>query len=233
MIAFFRPLVMVCLILQAGALAAVADSLVESAPGPRELVWQPKAGDVIHFDVQRNGTDFGSHIVSFEAGAPGQMRAIVDVDLKAGIGPITLYRYALDVEEVWQDGYVQSVEGRVNKDGTRKSVFAQRRGSALSVEGTDFRGELPGDIIPASHWNIAQMQADSILSTESGEVLDITVSALGREQVGAGGTVVDARKFLMDSDIDVTLWYDDQARWVKLAFEARGQNIEYVLRKLY
>jgi hypothetical protein len=37
----------------------------------------------------------------------------------------------------------------------------------------------------------------------------------------------------MVSDIDVDGWYDDQGRWVKLAFEARGQQIEYVLSEMY
>ncbi|MEM9180281.1 MAG: DUF6134 family protein [Pseudomonadota bacterium] len=37
----------------------------------------------------------------------------------------------------------------------------------------------------------------------------------------------------MKSDLTVDLWYDAQSRWVKLAFQVRGQDIEYVLNELY
>ncbi len=200
---------------------------------PREFIWQPEPGDEIYFDVSRNGSQFGQHIVRFEADEAGDITAVVDVDLRAGLGPITLFRYALDVRETWRDGYVLSVEGKVNNDGERESVTARRNGEQLEVEGTEFSGELPLSVIPASHWNIWQTQADRILSTESGEVIKVDVKPLGREMIEAGGETIEARKFLMDSDIDVTLWYDDQDRWVKLAFKARGQDIEYVLRDLY
>ena len=47
------------------------------------------------------------------------------------------------------------------------------------------------------------------------------------------GETVEANKFLLDSDIDVTLWYDDAGRWLKLSFSARGQDIDYVLETPY
>lgn len=218
-----------------GAHAAHGDT-VESPSAevePRDFAWQPEPGDTIHFDVYRQGSDFGTHIVRFEENAAGQLEAVIDVDLRAGLGPITLFRYRLDARETWQDGYIHAVEGEVNDDGARKSVTARRDGARLEVDGTAFEGELPASIIPASHWNIWQTETDRILSTESGEVIEVDVQPLGRETVMAGGEPVEARKFLMDSDIDVTLWYDDQDRWVKLAFEARGQEIDYVLRESY
>ena len=55
----------------------------------------------------------------------------------------------------------------------------------------------------------------------------------GQETIVAAGKEVEATRFLLDSDIDVTLWYDEAGRWLKLAFEARGQDIEYVLTKPY
>ena len=222
-------------LLSASLAPALGDTVPDAAGelSPRSFAWQPEPGDTIHFDVFRNGSEFGHHIVSFESDEAGDIAAVIDVDLRAGLGPITLFRYALDARETWRDGYVLAVEGKVNDDGDRKSVKARRDSGELDVDGTEFSGELPLTIIPASHWNIWQTEADRILSTESGKVIDVEVRALGRETIEAGGEQIEARKYLMDSDIDGTLWYDDQDRWVKLAFEARGQDIEYVLRDLY
>jgi hypothetical protein len=215
--------------------AAQADTGVTATPElpARDFAWQPSPGDAIIFDVLRKGSSFGTHSVRFQRDGEGRLTALVDVDLRAGLGPITLFRYQLDVRETWQDGYVHALEGSVNDDGERQTVSARRSGGQLLVDGTDFKGELPAGIIPASHWNIWQTDAGRLLSTESGELIDIDVRELGRETIIAGGREIEARKFLLDSDIDVTLWYDDQDRWVKLAFEARGQDIEYVLREPY
>lgn len=195
--------------------------------------WAPSAGDVIAFDVLRQGSQFGTHIVRFEEAGDDSLEVVVDVDLKAGLGPITLFRYQLDATETWKDGKLVALEGRVNDDGTRESVTAKAKDDTLEVDGDGFEGLIARPIIPASHWNIAQTQARQLLSSENGELIDVKVERLGREVIEAGGVQVEANKFLMDSDIDVTLWYDDGGRWLKLAFEARGQSIEYVLRDLY
>lgn len=195
--------------------------------------WQPAAGDVIRFNVLRQGQPFGTHTVQFETGAGGQLVARTDVALRAGLGPITLYRYDLEATETWQDGELQTVSGKVNDDGKKRSVTASRSGGALSVKGSDFTGRAPDGVIPASHWNYAQTQVRKLLSTEDGEILDVAVSRVGRETIRAGGRTIDANRYRLDSAVDVDLWYDDTGRWVKLAFEARGQSIEYVLDQLY
>lgn len=198
-----------------------------------EPAWQPEAGDVIRFDVLRQGKPFGSHTVTFGAGADGALIAKTKVSLKAGLGPVTLFRYELDASETLKNGKLVSVTGKVNDDGKKRSVTAKREGDVLSVDGSDFKGKAPGDIVAASHWNFAQTKASELLSTEDGEILKVKVTDLGSEQIEAGGKTITADHYRLDSALDVDLWYDDQGRWVKLAFEARGQQIEYVLASPY
>jgi len=195
--------------------------------------WTPEPGDVIEFDVLRKGKPFGSHSVTFGEDSDGRLTARTDVLLKAGLGPITVFKYELDATEVWQDGQLVSLNGEVNDDGKEGKVTATRTGSELDVDGTEFDGQVTASIIPSSHWNFAATQATELLSTEDGEILDVSVSEQGKETIIAAGEEVEATRYLLDSDIDVTLWYDEAGRWLKLAFEARGQNIEYVLAKPY
>lgn len=195
--------------------------------------WQPSDGDVISFNVLRNGGQFGSHVVRFDESGEGEITATIDVELRAGLGPITVFRYELDATETWRNGKLVSLRGAVNDDGNRGSVTAVRDGDQIAVDGTDYEGRVDGDIVTASHWNIAQIRASQILSTEDGEIINVAVTEQGRDSLTIGGQQVETTRYLMDSDIDVTLWYDDQGRWVKLAFEARGQSIEYVLEEMY
>jgi len=222
------------MILGAGALPVTADTSETAAALPaRGYVWTPEPGDVIAFDVLRNGSEFGTHIVRCEPTGQGEFAMVSDVDLRAGFGPLTLFRYQLDTREVWRDGYLVSLSGTTKDDGTRKTVSAERDGDVLRIDGSAFQGAVPAGIIPSSHWNVREARAERMLSTESGKLIDMQVRSLGRETLSVNGQEISARKYFLDADIDVTLWYDETGRWVKLAFSARGQDIEYVLRELY
>ncbi|MFN3312953.1 MAG: DUF6134 family protein, partial [Hyphomonas sp.] len=151
--------------LMGAALPASADN----APAPvKENGWAPSAGDEIRFNVLRQGNAFGSHVVRFEE-ADGGLVVKTDVSLRAGLGPITVFRYELNAQETWQNGELVAVTGRVNDDGKRGSVSASRQGGVLTVDGTAFKGEAPESAVPASHWNYAQTKTSQLLSTEDGE----------------------------------------------------------------
>lgn len=208
-------------------------TLADTADGTDAEIWRPADGDEIRFDVLRQGKPFGHHTVSFSRTDDGELDVSVDVELRAGLGPLTLFRYELDSSERWRDGELIEVTGEAREDGERESMQAEREGDQLRVQGDAFTGEVPASLLPASHWNVAQTRASQLISTENGELIEVQVRDLGRETILAGGQEIPTNKYLLDSDIDVTLWYDDAGRWVKLAFEARGQSIEYVLAELY
>ena len=209
---------------------ARADDNVPDLPAASQaLVWMPRDGDEIRFDVLRQGKPFGSHIVRFDVAENGMVTARTDVKLRAGFGPIPLYRYDLAATGRWKGGRLIELTGKVNKDGREGSVTARAHGDVIEVDGSGYRGTVPAATLPASHWNIAGTGATVLLSAENGQPLDVSVTRIGRETVTVAGQAVEANKYLLDSDIDVTLWYDDAGRWVKLAFTARGQQIDYVL----
>lgn len=212
---------------------ALADNAPVPQPPGLEQGWTPSPGDQIRFNVLRQGTQFGSHTVSFEKSTDGALVAKTDVSFRAGLGPFSFFRYTSSSSETWRNGELIEVEGSVNDDGKRGNVTARRENGALQVEGTAFTGAAPADAIPASHWNYAQMNANQLLSTEDGEIYDIEVRPQGRETIEAGGQTIEANRYRLLSNLDVDLWYDDTGRWVKLAFEARGHQIEYVLENLY
>ena len=147
--------------------------------------------------------------------------------------PCFAFRYRLDSVENWIDGKLVGLNGKSNTDGRKGEVSAETVDDQLVVDSTEFDGVLPLTTIPSSHWNRLQVYQDQMLSTETGEVLDIEVENLGADVVTVGGQDVETTHYRLTSDLTVDLWYDNQSRWVKLAFEVRGQDIEYVLKNLY
>jgi len=195
-------------------------------------VWEPDDGDVIAFEVFRKGDKFGTHKVSFDR-EDDRLIATTDVDLRVGAGPITFFSYRLDATEEWQGDQLVSVRGKLKDGGDRESVEAEKNGESIKVSGSRFEGDAPADILPSSHWRSEIVTADRILSTENGDLISINPKSAGEDTVTIDGETITATRYEIDSDVPYTIWYDEQGRWVKLEFTARGEKIEYRLASLY
>ena len=213
------------------AFSAHADETADQVSMPTP--WVATDGAVIDFTVLRKGKPFGRHMLTFDRDESGELTVTTDVDLRVKIGPITAFRYRLDSVENWVNGQLIGLNGTSNSDGRKGRVSAVQENGELAVESTKFDGVLPLTTIPSSHWNRMQVYQDQMLSTETGEVLEIDVEMIGDDVVMVAGEPVEATHYRLKSDLTVDLWYDAQSRWVKLAFKVRGQDIEYVLNELY
>ena len=209
--------------------AADASEPIEPNGQVESFPWRPADGEQLSFKVLRKGNDFGTHSISFSGDPDGELTVTSEVSLRAGLGPITAFRYTLEAQETWQDGVLVALSGKTNDNGDKLEVSAEKQGDALNISGTAYSGFAELGLLPSSHWHKGQVSASQILSTEDGELLDVSSELIGQETIKAAGRDIQADRYLLKSDIDLDLWYDTENRLVKLAFEARGQNIEYVL----
>lgn len=214
--------------LLAGALAVLVLLLV---PGAAAQAWQPRDGDKLVFDVFRDGSKFGSHVVSFRRNGDN-LTVDSDIELKVMLGPITLFHYVHDVSERWSAGHIVSIASRTLSDGKWKKLAVEAVESGLKVSGSAFNGVIPDGAIPSTHWNLSEMKQAAMLSTETGQMLPMTVTDRGMERVKIGTGTIDARRYDVRSQMAASFWYDAAGRWVKCAFEAKGSKVDYVLRKL-
>jgi hypothetical protein len=193
--------------------------------------WKPGDGDRFVFDVFRDGSRFGTHVVSFQQSGD-TLTVASDVELKVMLGPLTLFHYVHDVTERYSAGRLIAVAARTKRDGKWKQLTVSAAEGGFNVIGAAFKGLLSGVVIPSTHWNIAQMKQPTMFSTETGAMLPMTVTDMGLERVRVGEGTIEARRYLVKSEITASFWYDAAGRWVKCAFEAQGSKIDYVLREL-
>jgi hypothetical protein len=193
--------------------------------------WKPANGDRLVFDVFRDGSKFGTHIVSFSQ-TGDTLTVESDIDLKVALGPLTLFHYVHEATERYSAGRLVSVAARTKKDGKWKQLAASAVEGGLNVVGAAFRGLHTGAVIPSTHWNVEQMKQPAMFSTETGAMLPMKVTDMGVERVKTGEGTIEARRYLVKSEITASFWYDAAGRWVKCAFEAEGSQVDYVLRKL-
>src|SRR5689334_12915417 len=133
------------------ALAAL--SLLVSAPALAQPGWQPSDGEKLEFDVFRDGSAFGKHVVVFHK--TGETLTVdSDIELKVALGPLTLFHYVHDVTEKYSAGNLLSVASKTKKDSKWKTLAAEAVTGGLKVAGAAFKGIQSGVVIPSTHWNI-------------------------------------------------------------------------------
>lgn len=213
--------------LAVGALAAfvgLGAGLLSTAPEAQAA----RSPGRLEFQVTRNGEPFGAHTITVSE-QDGALVVRNSVSLRAGLGPVTVFRYQQSCTEAWRGGALESIDCSTLKDGRRTAVRGAREGEQLRITGLGGERTFPATIAPTSWWTRTAMRGGVLLDTETGQEMRVRVTRLGRETVTVGGRPIAADRYRVEGTLAVDLWYDDQGRWVRCAFTARGQRIEYQL----
>jgi hypothetical protein len=208
--------------------AALAAILFCVAPAVAEPTVAAEVPQNIEFRVLLDGDDVGHHRVAFSASGE-QIAADIESAFNVTMAGFTVFEFVQRSREVWQDGALQSVRASTTANDTTTTLVVDRVGDRLSIDGDKFKGEGPGTLIPASWWSPAILTQTQMLAL-SGEIVPISVANLGRETIDVAGAPLQTTRYAVKGRIEMNLWYDDQGKWVKSAFEIRGSQVEYVLQ---
>lgn len=205
-------------------LAGAAAPLLAAVPR------QPAAAgsDQIAFNIIRHGSVIGTHVLDFTPQGDG-MDIRIAVDIRVGLGPITLFRYRLQALEQWRGGATAYAEAATNDDGTKTTMRAERDERGLWVRASRLERYLaPPDARLATHWNMAELNGPWI-NPQDGRLLSPRVTPRGPERVPlADGQAISADRYSVSGDARLDLWYDEINRWAALSFEAHdGSTIRY------
>jgi hypothetical protein len=204
------------------ALAALAvlaaTSTANAAAGPGRL----------QFEVLRNGQPFGTHefVVT---NASGVARVEERARLAAKVGPLTVFRYEHDCTATWSNQALTTLGCSTLKDGKRTRISGERQGENFVVQGGRGARTIDAETPPTIFITLDLLDSGAFIDTETGQVRDVQVTRVGSETIEVAGQPVEAQRYRISSSLTMDLWYDSEGRWVKGAFTARGQNIEYRL----
>lgn len=165
----------------------------------------------LKFDIVRKGQSIGAHEVRFDT--QGSTLAVdVRTRIDVSILFVPVYSYDYQSREVWCADQLMSIRSTVNENGQKGETHAERPGYATN------------------HWNIAALDKDQLFNTLTGRHNRIEIATsqdqLWFDQIGGH---VPAQRFDVSGELQFTSWYDQQGRWLKLAFlDKRGTPIELI-----
>jgi hypothetical protein len=180
----------------------------------------------MHFRVLRNGNPIGEHFMQFKPSG-NDLTISIAASLLVTFAGITVFRYAVKAQEIWQNGVFQRIDSAVNFNGTPLEVHAERNANGYSVQGTRVQPYLaPSNLLPLTYWNKAMING-TILNIQTAHSYPVTVNSPGWDALptATGGTIT-AQRFDLSGKLRLSIWYDQNNSWSGLEFQKSG-DISY------
>jgi Family of unknown function (DUF6134) len=215
---------------------ANAGSVVLAGPALAGTLPVPSSARIA-FKVFRNGTAVGTHELVFRQDGD-DLTVLTNFAFVVTIAMIPAYRYSLAATEKWSGGVFQSVESKVNNNGTRLEVRAHKTASGYDVVDINHKNPAksypeytaPPNTLPLTYWNKAMLNG-TILNIDTAHSYPPIVSSPGwNKLVTANGGSLVAQRFDVTGKLRLSVWYDQMAQWSGLQFTLRGNwNYEKIV----
>ena len=182
----------------------------------------------IHFNVFRNQELVGEHRVSFLEQQNGQIKVSSKFNLELDVLGFTIYKYDYFSEALWSDNRLVKLSATQNDSGTVTTVEVFSDGDLVTINGPEGISKARSGLYPSNHWHPGVLRNNKVINTLTGQIAQVRIHDMGEENVGAAQTVIPSRKYVYTGDIETTVWYDQDGRWIKMKFFAKdGSTIEY------
>lgn len=142
---------------------------------------------------------------------------------------MNLYNYTHEDKEVWRDDCLSRIDSRTNDNGSRFFVRGEREQSRLALETVDGSEQLPGCVLTFAYWNPRILQAKRLLNAQTGEYLNVEITAQGDDTVTARGRKQRAQRYRIKTrKFTIDLWYSQQQEWLALETTTEsGRRLRY------
>lgn len=182
------------------------------------------------FSVFYKGDRIGSHTVS-NVPDSGETRVNTEIALVVKALFVTMFAYRHSSEERWRDGRLVSLKSTTIDHGEKIDVegAAVPQGFRVLSSGSQFIARTDA-LTSNSLWSPAILTQETVIDSQHGGVIGISVDRLADEQIVVLDRPVSAARYrFITPYLAGSIWYDQAGRWVHGAFERDGAMVDYRL----
>lgn len=177
------------------------------------------------FAALRNGDRVGEHVMTFTRSG-SVLKVVTDTTMRIALGPIPLFRYAHEAEEVWKDGRFERLKTSSSSNGKRERVLAVRQGGKVRIETGSGVVTASGNAAPLTHWNVEALDRP-LFNPQTGELLDVRTRRHPGERLPPPQRG-PATRWTVRGDAEIDNWYGESGVWAALRGRLPdGSELEY------
>lgn len=179
------------------------------------------------FTVLRDGEPVGRHRFAFER--EGDRIEIQEAtEIEVTFAAIPLYTFEHQAHQLWQNGRAVRIDATTDDNGEAFDIKVRDTGDGY-VRTVNGRIDRFGDSrVVLAFWNLDTLKHDSFFSVIEDKTLDVSFHDVGAETLTLAGQKLEAQHYRMVGDEERDLWFDRAGRLAKVAFQRYGAAIEYV-----
>lgn len=189
---------------------------------------QESDGTTWRFRVFLDDREIGYHHF-FLAGSGEHRQLRSEAHFEYRLMFLKLFDYEHENLETWSGNCLQSIRSRTDSNGELYAVHGRRAGNAFRVEANTGSSALPECVMSFAYWNPDVLSQQRLLNTQDGTYLDVRVSPPIRDELVVDGVAVPSYRYRLEAgELQLDLWYSDQAEWLALESEvAGGRTLRY------
>lgn len=183
------------------------------------------------FKVSLDKREIGFH--DFLVTRQGAQRTVeINADFDVKILFINAYSYDHDNREIWKDGCLQKIESATDDNGDQINVVGENVSEGFTIltsAGAPRTIDSPC-VRSFAYWNPAFLESSQLLNSQTGEIVDVTITGRGEETLTIDGRQIPSTRYEIEMEEGpITLWYTrDSSQWLALqAATEGGRTLRY------
>jgi hypothetical protein len=139
---------------------------------------------------------------------------------------INAYSYRHKNHEIWNGSCLKSIHSTTDDNGTHFRVAGKTINSKLHVTTNDDKYVRSGCVKTFAYWDPSFLQSEMLLNSQTGEIVPVSISYIGPEEIQVRNESVTARRYqLVTDEFTIDLWYSKQDEWLALNSTTPDGNI--------
>ena len=189
------------------------------------------AVDSWKFKVFYDESEIGEHVFSRSMSKENQ-RVTIEADFNIDIFFINVYSYKHRNIEQWDGECLISINSMTDDNGEKFEVNGEVQDNVFNLNTNTGKEIFDGCVKTFAYWDIDILDSDSLLNSQTGEIVDVDISFVANEEILVRNKLVNAKRYeLKTDDFTIELWYSDKNEWVALnSITSDGAKLHYKIQ---
>ena len=130
---------------------------------------------------------------------------------------IKAYSYKHTNYEIWNGNCLQSIKSNTDDNGELHNVNGKTRENSFYVKTATEQYNANGCVRTFSYWDPTFLKSQSLLNSQTGEIMPVQIELLGEENIEVRNKTVLADHYqIRTNDFMIDLWYSKNNEWLSL-----------------